>query len=295
MTMANEFMDIGKFLLCNFETDRLGKGIAMTRYELDDYIIKIYFDREPSDDIETALRMYGWREAYYGDYWYHHDDKEKKNEGLAKLICGEMNLSARSSLHDLERYEFAATDIIIKSNSFYCNKYHEVEDVAGLIDVYARDGRIVSCLVPLGHCKTCNAFYILEETFKALKQKGLVRCQVLGEKDYKRHISGDTLGHGWKTESILKVWGYNVGIKDDYTDEQRHAALENIIDNCPWITKDRVLSYLDFFIRLHFGQDNIAVGKWREDRKYIANYRIGAMKRMRVKNITTIERNNYIM
>lgn len=261
--------------------------IEMTRYEVENNKIKIYFDECPDDVIRATLRTCGWHWDYYNKCWTNYNNSE--NLHWAKLLCEDMNPKKSSVLFELDRYTFSANNVIVRCNSFYCNKYHDVEDVAGLIDVYTRKGHKETCLVPLAYCRTCNTFYILDKTFAALKRKGLITCQVFEETEYRKYLAGENNGLKWKSESILKIWGYNVGAKDALTKEQRHAALENIVDNCPWMTKDRVLSYLDFFIRMHLHQDTAAVDKWRDDRRYIASYKIGSARRVKIKAITVID------
>ena len=63
---------------------------------------------------------------------------------------------------------------------------------------------------------------------------------------------------------------------------------EDIIDY-GGISKDKVLSYLDFFIRLNKQKGIAALDKWKMDREHIANYRLGSAKRVRIGNVTVLE------
>ena len=163
--------------------------------------------------------------------------------------------------------------------------HHTVEDMAGEIEVIDRTGKHVWYLIPICYCSSCDTYYILEETFKAVKRRGIIACQVIDFPKYRQY--GKELSFAQvplREESPLKLWGYSVNAGDDLTDEQRHAVLENIIDKGE-MTKDRVLSYLDFFIKLNRHENSSAVDKWRSDRVYIETYKIGSAGRMHVDRV----------
>ena len=105
---------------------------------------------------------------------------------------------------------------------------------------------------------------------------------ILSEKEYKALENKEEVldTRNWRDKSPLAMWGYSVNKRDDYTDDQRHAILEDIVDSGA-MTKDRVLSYLDWFISLRQGHEDIASNKWIEDRKHIAEYKLGSSPRRR--------------
>lgn len=154
-----------------------------------------------------------------------------------------------------------------------------VEDVAGVIRIVNRRGIIEEHLVPMVHCVTCETYFMLEETYENMKKYGIIMHTVYTT--YQSYLDGNPVKPispiDWRAESELKVWGYNVNSNDDYTDEQRWAILEMIIDN-KIMTKDRMLSYLNFFQRTHPNM-NDAIDKWKRDYRYIQNYRLGSAKR----------------
>ena len=55
------------------------------------------------------------------------------------------------------------------------------------------------------------------------------------------------------------------------------------------LTKNKVLSYLDFFIKLNQHKGSSAVKKWKDDRKYIAQYNIGMSKKIKIGKIIVME------
>ena len=66
----------------------------------------------------------------------------------------------------------------------------------------------------------------------------------------------------------------------------RQALLALLIDN-RILTKNEVVSYLDFFIRQRRGQSKfaIAVSKWEEDREFVYGYRAGTFTKRRAHEI----------
>lgn len=74
----------------------------------------------------------------------------------------------------------------------------------------------------------------------------------------------------WEQVSPLQKWGYTVSQIEGCTDKQRQAILEDIVDY-GGLSKDKVLSYLDFFIKLNKQKGIVALDKWKMDREHIAN------------------------
>lgn len=89
----------------------------------------------------------------------------------------------------------------------------------------------------------------------------------------------------------FKVGKQAVRMINDYFDRERQSILEDIID-CGVMSKDKVLSYLDFFIKLNNFRSDQAIDKWKADRKYIANYRIGSSRKVKVGKIIVFNRVN---
>lgn len=184
-------------------------------------------------------------------------------------------------LTELPRFIFVSDDLLIRSNNLYCNLEHNLERVAGEILVCDGEGNILKCLVPITYCKDCELYYILEEDYRVLKRKGLILCQIMSYPDYKKYGAYDNNFAKWKDQSPLRIWGYTVSKKHNYTDRQRQIILEDMLD-CRNMTKEQVLSYLDFFIRINENKADDTLAKWKSDREYIANYELGSSKRLRV-------------
>lgn len=241
--------------------------------------IELYFDGPPEDKLKASLQICGWRFYWKKKCWSNFNNAE--NMIFAKKLAEELAPRKENFIHSLPKHVITPTNLIIRSNSFYCNLNHNVIDVAAQIDVCLRNGDIVSCLVPAAYCETCNEYFILESTYTNLKKKGVLLCQVMTLNEHHSMKSDMNDFSNWSEKSPLKIFGYSVNQADGLSDTQRQAILESIIDYNV-MTKDRVLSYLDFFIRINGHTSSMAVGKWMEDREYIAEYALGSARRVKV-------------
>lgn len=158
-------------------------------------------------------------------------------------------------------------DIIVRTNSFFCNINHNVMDIKGHLTIIDKFGNNKEKLVSLALCQNCATYYILEDTYSELKKQGVICGRVMTKKDFTEHKDLNTAY--WREKSPLKLWGYSVSKADDLSVEQRWAILERIVDS-GIMTLDRELSYLDFFIKMSSNFDSIE--SWRQDRKHMQNY-----------------------
>ena len=259
----------------------------MVKYKIDGNHVEIYFETIPNETIRKTLKICGWHWVGTKKCWSNF--KNEDNIMWAKVLCEDINPKDESQLEVLDRYNFTVENLVVRKNSFFCNCHHDVKDAAGIIEVCNGHGNIETFLVPIACCETCGLFYILEETYQILKKRGVIMCQIMSYKKYLEHGTYDDDFQKWKTQSPLKIWGYTVSQVEEYTDAQRHAMLEDIIDCCV-MTKDRILTYLDFFIRLNRSKGDRAVEKWTEDRDYISRYVLGTAKRVRIGKITIVDR-----
>lgn len=254
-------------------------------YKVEGRYIEIYFDGIPSEKIRESLKICGWR--WFGKKKCWSNLYSKDNLEMAKALVADMNPKAENPLLKAPKHIIGMADLIVRSNGFYCNQHHDLEDIAGEIEVVDKNDNIHKYLIPITYCKSCDIYYVLEETYQELKQKGRIRAEILSYKVYKNQ--GNTEFRELNSMSLLKAWGYSVSQADGYSDRQRQSILEDIIDY-QVMNKDKVLSYLDFFMRLNQYKGTIALGKWKEDRDYIAQYQIGTAKKVNIDKIIVIER-----
>lgn len=248
-------------------------------YFVNERYIDIKFDSIPSETIRKTMSLYGWRWYREKACWSNRNTPE--NLEFVKSL----NIALNHKKNEDEAKEHAQitfSDLLIRKSGFYCEAKHHTKDYAGEIDILTRYGAVRTVLVPVAYCTECGIYFVLEETYRELKQRGIIMCKVLGYKEYKALENKEEVldTRNWRDKSPLAMWGYSVNKRDDYTDDQRHAILEDIVDSGA-MTKDRVLSYLDWFISLRQGHEDIASNKWIEDRKHIAEYKLGSSPRRR--------------
>lgn len=182
----------------------------------------------------------------------------RENLIWAKKLSEMVNPKPENPLLKLEKHSFGMNDLIVRSNSFYCNKHHALEDMAGEVDIVDKGGSTFPYLIPIAYCKTCDVYYVLEDIYKDLKTKGRIRCQILSFNEY-MYVEKPEPGTLNKI-SPLRKWGYTVSQASGYSEAQRQGILEDIIDY-KIMTKDEVISYLNFFMKLNYNVTSNALSK----------------------------------
>lgn len=186
--------------------------------------------------------------------------------------------------------EISHTQFITRVNVFKCtNAKHKVIDVRCSIDVMNHNGDIYSCKVPGGYCKECDRYFILEEDYRKLKEKGILMCKVV-EQDFwvkqDKQMDYTTL----KPESVLNMMGYNVNILDNLTQQQRHNILTLVVDE-GILSVAEIRSHLQWLIKGRSETERFANAclKWEADSEFIKQY--GIEKRAVIDADTIVARN----
>lgn len=162
----------------------------------------------------------------------------------------------------------------VVSNIPICfNDKHVVIDVQLAIPVVNYEGNIEYKVVNGARCKTCGKIYMMEADYQRLRKIGPILCRIVQEEYWGRSYSYSGLDN-LNDESILHMFGYNVGSQDNLSDSQRCAVLEFLVDN-DIITRYRIGNQIDFNIRLRESNPRyqMAISKWESDKKYILNYK----------------------
>lgn len=190
-----------------------------------------------------------------------------------------------------ELREISHTQIITRVNVFKCtNAKHKVIDVRCRIDVMNHNGDVYSCTVSGGYCKECDRYFILEEDYRKLKEKGILLCKVV-EQDFwvkqDKQMDYTTL----KPESVLNMMGYNVNILDNLTQQQRHNILKLVVDE-GILSVAEIRSHLQWLIKGRSGTQRFANAclKWEADSEFIKQYGI---EKMAIIDVDTIVARNY--
>ncbi len=259
----------------------------MVSYKETDRQVELYFDKIPDEKTRNLLKICGWR--WFGKKRCWSNKKNVENIEFAKSLCKEINpvKENTSKLLSLSKFHFDECSIIIRSNSFFCNSHHKMIDMAGEVDICDSKGRIHTYLFPIAYCKTCNLYFALNDTYQELKKKGRILSQIMTYKDYKEYGEYNFESSYWKKESPLHILGYNVSKDEDLSPSQRRVILERAIEK-GLLSRDQVLSYLDFFVRTHKSAYD-AVNKWESDRQHIASYNLYSNPKIAVGKIIVIE------
>ncbi len=253
--------------------------MVVTYEVLGDHIY-VYFSYPPDNVTKQILQM---------NYAY---QKPIKGRNAWVLANNSQNLQLVKSLipppppppdplPSLPHHAVGLKDVLVRGDSFRCSN-HRKQEYAGEVPVLVRNGFIETYLIPIWYCVDCQCYFILEQTFHNLKQKGVIICKITDYKTFKSyHPLYNIPSSQWNVVSPLRLCGYCVNQQEDLTDEQRHGILEEIIDS-GILDKAKVLSYLSFFMRNPRAGQN-AMSKWRADYKHISSYKIGSAKRVVIK------------
>lgn len=176
---------------------------------------------------------------------------------------------------DKEIHSINALDLMVRCTIFKCmHEDHNICDIDAKIMVLDENGQENEVIVSAGYCAQCNIYFIMDSVYQNLKKQGIILCRITDEKTYLK--GGFMNGAKLAQESILMQYGYNVSQMEGLSATRRQKILAVIIDN-KVLSKNEIISYLDFFIRQHGRRSNmeLAVAKWEDDRDFVEHYRIG--------------------
>ena len=153
------------------------------------------------------------------------------------------------------------------------NQKHNIKNIVASVNI-DDNGKKINAKVSAGYCQNCNVYFIMESTYRSLKNKGIILCRISDEKSYMK--SGYMNGAHLAQESILMQYGYNVSETQGLSALRRQKILAVMIDN-KILAKSEIISYLNFFIRQRHNMSKMtgAISKWEADREFVEYYRIG--------------------
>lgn len=237
--------------------------------------------------FELEGRLHEVKEPGIKGLWEYLDCLETKKEAAQLQIRNAERKREEERRANMPRKEIEFVDVVVKCNTIACEENHHVEDVVAVFMV-AKNGVVREVEVPAGYCRECECYFILEETYKAVQGRGRLLCQLITVTVFNKLKNGQMeYTDRWADESPLKIAGYSVDAKTNLSEWERHTILEYVIES-GILTKNRVLQYLDGFVefRKHREDMQAAVDKWCSDRKYIASYKVGSAKLVKVGKLT---------
>ena len=173
----------------------------------------------------------------------------------------------RKALSGLDANLIEVEDVMVRTSMARCyNKDHVIERIRASIRIYnSKSLRIETVQINAYYCATCNRYYILEEDYEDLKERGTVCCRVVELKDL------ENLNHpGWAEKSILRLYGYSVAQKDNLSEKERRNILDFIIYNDIW-DKERCIDFISWLVSNNSNRANmdLAIRKWNSDIMYL--------------------------
>ena len=204
--------------------------------------------------------------------------KDNKCEMYARAINSRKN--HEDELRKWGKYQFKkdnniqkikAADFLVRSNYYGCvEKEHSLKDINAIVRV-AGSKEVYEISVPASYCEECKKYYILEEYYRELKSYGYIWCRGVEISDLKNNSK--TLDfNGFKDQSLLNSYGYNVSKTKGLSKELRQYILQNIVNN-GIMKKEEVISFINKLIQINKNKDNFksAINKWQEDVKYVSS------------------------
>ena len=180
--------------------------------------------------------------------------------------------------------EVGVTAIVLSDNRKCTNEKHSVDDMDAIIRIAKPDGEIETSTFPAAYCRECDTYFMLKHDYKTAKQIGKILCPIIDftnssqTKKYYKNLTS--------SESRIHQLGYNVRRGSNYTKEQRQTILANILENTN-ISRHEIESCITRPMRQHKGQHNYspAVLAWEEDLKFIRNYKLGDLPKVKIEKL----------
>lgn len=195
-----------------------------------------------------------------------------------------LNPETEAEIRDISPKSF-----ITRVNVYRCvNENHTLVDIQCRVKVMTRSGKVEEHIVPGVYCENCDKYFLLENEFQKLRQKGILVCKVV-EKDYWLSSENQNGYMGFNKESLLHILGYNVNAQLDLSKMQRWGLLEVIVDE-KIMTVTEIQSHLQWLIKRSSNNQNFedARFKWEVDYEHISNYKSSDKVVVDVKDIQRV-------
>lgn len=173
-------------------------------------------------------------------------------------------------------------DLIIRTTDMHCiYKGHHLQRIIALVCIET-DGVINEESIEALYCAECDNYYISENEFQRISNKGRLCCQVFTSEEYSR--SEKYSAEEWAQRSVLRSYGYNVNAQMNLSEDQRHEILSFMVEN-EIIGVDRAIDFISWLARRNTGRNSASAReKWYADIEYLRRYKkVNAV--VRVKSI----------
>lgn len=167
------------------------------------------------------------------------------------------------------------TLVLRKSYGRHDKHGHSLDPVTALVNILPRRrGDVYPVEVRTFWCPKCNQYFLMDDDFLALKQRGIICCRIDTKvEDNRRKGYRPARYMMLQQESLMHSYGYNVNADNDLSELDRQDILAFLVENHVMSTQE-IAEYLEFFINF-MGQSErnaSARRKWQADLKYMRNY-----------------------
>lgn len=182
-----------------------------------------------------------------------------------------------------------SVDFFVRTNVIGCiNDRHNIESLIAEIDVIDKLGNVVKKSLPAYYCRECDLYFIYNNEYERIRNTGIPLCQIY---EYTKYIKGLDNEFNLNQESILHSFGYNVGVTENLSEEQRRHILSFIISN-GIMDKHEIISLLNYFIDMRKSNSSQfnAIKKWQSDIDYLKEININIEQKVKINSIKIINR-----
>lgn len=190
----------------------------------------------------------------------------------------------KDSRNVMKKVEVGVEAIVLSDNRKCIYSNHELTDIVAILRIAIPSGKVIDYSIPAAYCKECDAYFVLKQDFNKAKLRGIILCPVIDKDVYNTRKKYNIKSTGG--ESKIHELGYNVRKGNNYTTEQRHIVLANILENTN-ISMHEIQSNISRCIKQHQKQMNYAeaVRCWINDYDFLTTYKSGDIPQVIIKQI----------
>ena len=275
------------------------------RSDYDDFIYKHpgYFDYKLVQHVKEKMKKEKSQKTLIVDQT---ESKKEKTEPKLKqtelrLGLGIEQTKINSDKENSEKYKIIKkeekqkkvlpkADFFVRTNINNCSKKkHNIIDLIAEVDVICSNGNIIKKTFPASYCEDCKLYFMYDNDYKRIRRSGVPLCSIY---EYLKYIKiNKNRNIELKPESLLHSFGYNVGVTENLSTNQRRKILSFVI-NKGIMSKHEIMNLLNYFVdfRKKDKRQAKAISKWKMDIEYLQNTNIEATKKIEVNSIRIINR-----
>ena len=238
--------------------------------------------------IDDKTRIIKEISGYYcntcGMYIVDRDEYNNKSGGKIPNCNFYINYISSKKINKLEKVDF-----FVRTNIINCiNKKHNVIDIIAEIYIVDTNGKVSKKMIPAYYCEECNLYFIYNNDYEKIRKNGVPLCKIY---EYSKYIKGINNKFNLNQESLLRSFGYNVGVKDNLTEEQRRKVLNFVIENGA-MDKHKIIGLLNYLIDMKKNDPKQinAINKWKSDINYLNEIIFKIKKHVEVNSIKIVKK-----